>query len=160
MVMGTVDDLKVAAEQLEQLQNEMIDIYVTETDATPEQITEFYMQIVAAGTPAIIFILATSLFFSYLWPVVYGYALQQRTFGDALNSVFMFFSPNFWKAAFTGAYFKLATLWMLVLTGAGFLMGFTIAIPILLPFLMLLLIWTVYFTSAVSAAAYNMFDNI
>jgi len=48
-------------------------------DATPEQLYSLYAQVLASSMPAILFILITSLFFGYVWPMVYGYALQQRS---------------------------------------------------------------------------------
>ena len=129
-------------------------------DATPDQIYAFYAQIFGVSTPSLLFILITSLFFSYLWPLVYGYALFQRNFGDAFNAVFMFFSTRFWRAAFTGSYFKIAMLWMLVVFGVGILMGVTLATVILLPLGILLLMWLVYFTATASAAAYNLTDAV
>ncbi len=129
-------------------------------NVTPEQMSAFYAQIFASGSPAVLFILITSLFFSYVWPVVYGYALQQYSFGDAFNAVFMLFSTNFWKAAFTASYLKLVSIWMIVLFGAAILMGFTLVTFVLFPLFILILMWMVYFTSIVSAAAYNMSDDI
>ena len=138
----------------------MASIQTPGPDATPEQIGAFYAQVFGVGTPALLFVLITSLFFSYLWPLVYGYALFQRNFGDAFNAVFMFFSTRFWRAAFTGAYFKVAALWMLVVFGVGILMGITLATLILLPLGILLLMWLVYFTATASAAAYNLTDAV
>ena len=129
-------------------------------DTPPEQIEALYAQLYASSSPAILFILITSLFFGYVWPLVYGYALQQRSFTDALNAVFMIFSTAFWKASFTAAYFKLVSVWMLVLLAAAILMGFTLVTFLLFPLFILILIWSVYFTSIVSAAAYNMSDDI
>ncbi len=129
-------------------------------DTTPEQMYAFYAQIFTSSSPAILFVLITSLFFGYVWPMVYGYALQQRSFTDALNAVFMIFSTAFWRASFTASYFKLVSIWMLVLFGATLLMGFALATFVLIPLFILILIWTLYFTSIVSAAAYNMSDDI
>jgi len=55
-------------------------------DSSPEELYAFYVQIMGVSTPTILFLLITSLFFSYLWPLVYGYALFQRTFSDAFNA--------------------------------------------------------------------------
>ncbi len=129
-------------------------------NVTPEQMYAFYAQIFAFSSPAILFILITSLFFGYVWPLVYGYALQQRSFTDAINAVFMLFSTTFWKASFTASYFKLVSIWMIVLFGAAILMSFTLAAFVLFPLFILILMWTVYFTSIVSAEAYNMSDDI
>jgi len=129
-------------------------------DSSPEELYAFYVQIMGVSTPTILFLLITSLFFSYLWPLVYGYALFQRTFSDAFNAVFMFFSTRFWSAAFTGSYFKLVTLWMLILFGVGLVMGISIGTVILLPIGILMLLWMVYFTAIVSAEAYNLADDI
>lgn len=127
---------------------------------SPDEVYAFYMQILGGSAPAVMFVLITSLFFSYLWPLVYGYALFQRSFSDAFNAVFMFFSMRFWRAAFTGPYFKIVTLWMLILFGVGLLMGICIGVLILLPVGILLLLWMVYFTAVVSAEAYNISDEI
>jgi len=129
-------------------------------DVTAEAAAAFYGQILSTSTPALLFILITSLFFGYLWPLVYGYALFQRTFSDAFNAVLMFFSTRFWSAAFTGTYFKLSSLWMLILFGAFLLMGVTFATLLLIPLGVLLLLWIIYFTAAVSATAYHLSDNI
>ncbi|WP_201353946.1 hypothetical protein [Hydrogenimonas urashimensis] len=128
--------------------------------ASPEQVYAFYAQILGTSSPALLFVLITSLFFSYLWPLVYGYALLQRTFTDAFNAVFMFFSTRFWKAAFRGAYFKIVSLWMLILLGTGILMGLCIGIVILLPLGIVILLWMLYFTAIVSAETYNLSDDI
>lgn len=129
-------------------------------NATPEETYALYAQFLGTSTPTLLFILITSLFFSYLWPLVYGYALFQRTFSDAFNAVFMFFSKRFWQAAFTGTYFKIVTLWMLILFGVGIVMGISIGIVILLPLGILILLWMVYFTAVVSAETYNISENI
>jgi hypothetical protein len=129
-------------------------------NASPEQMTAVYAQVMGASMPALAFMLITSLFFSYVWPLVYGYGLLQKSFVDAFNSVFMLFSPRFWKATFTGRYFVLVSLWMLVLLGAGFLLGITFATFILIPVGILLMMWMVYFSATVGVAAYNMSDDI
>ncbi|WP_353661188.1 hypothetical protein [Hydrogenimonas sp. SS33] len=129
-------------------------------NASPEQVYAFYGQILGTSTPAVLFVLITSLFFSYLWPLVYGYALFQRSFGDAFNAVFMFFSTRFWRAAFTWKYLKLATLWMLAVFAVGILMGITFATIFLIPLGILLLMWLIYFTAGASAAAYNQTDAV
>jgi hypothetical protein len=148
-ITGGFEMVTIASEQQQHMQN-----------ASPEEVYAFYAQIVGSSSPALVFVLITSLFFSYLWPLVYGYALFQRTFSDAFNAVFMFFSTRFWRAAFTGAYFRLVTLWMLILFGVGLLMGICIGIVILLPLGILLLLWMVYFTSVVAAESYNLTDDI
>ena len=129
-------------------------------NASPEETYALYAQLLGTSTPALLFILITSLFFSYLWPLVYGYALFQRTFSDAFNAVFMLFSKRFWKAAFTGSYFKIVTLWMLILFGVGIVMGISIGIVILLPLGILILLWMIYFTAVVSAETYNISEDI
>ncbi len=129
-------------------------------NAAPEQTYQFYMQILGFSSPALVFILIASLFFSYLWPLVYGYALCQHTFGDAFNAVFMFFSPTFWKGAFTVDYFVIVSLWMLVVLGVGIVMGFALATFILIPVAVLLILWLTYFTAIVSITTYDMQDNI
>jgi hypothetical protein len=129
-------------------------------DANPEQMAAVYAQVMGAGAPALVFMFITSLFFSYVWPLVYGYGLLQKSFGDAFNAVFMLFSPRFWRAAFTGRYFVLVSLWMLILLGAGFLLGITFATFILIPVGILLMMWMVYFSATVGVAAYNMSDDI
>ncbi|WP_456380536.1 hypothetical protein [Hydrogenimonas sp.] len=129
-------------------------------NASPEEAYALYAQFLGTSTPALLFVLITSLFFSYLWPLVYGYALFQRTFSDAFNAVFMFFSKRFWQAAFTGSYFKIVTLWMLILFGVGIVMGISIGTVILLPLGILVLLWMVYFTAVVSAETYNISENI
>ncbi|WP_456450413.1 hypothetical protein [Hydrogenimonas sp.] len=141
--------ISVAAEQIQ-----------ANPDANPDQVAAMYAQMIGAGTPALLFMLVTSLFFSYIWPLVYGYALMQKSFGDAFNAVFMLFSTRFWKAAFTGAYFKLVTLWMLVVFGVGILMAISFGTLILFPLGVLILMWMVYFTAVVAAEAYNLSGDI
>ncbi|BDY13479.1 hypothetical protein [Hydrogenimonas cancrithermarum] len=138
----------------------LIEQQQTIQNPTPEQTYEMYMQVLGLSTPTLLFFLITSLFFSYLWPLVYGYALLQRSFTDAFNAVFMFFSTAFWKAAFTGSYFKTVSLWMLVSLGVGLLMGFCLMTFVLLPVAVLLILWLVYFTAIVSVSTYNMSDDI
>ncbi len=127
---------------------------------SPEQMEVFYAQILAASTPALAFILFTSLFFGYIWPLVYGYALFQKSFGDAFNAVFMLFSPRFWRAAFTGKYFVTVALWTLVVLGVGIVTGICMAVMFLIPLGVLLLIWLVYFSATLSAATYNFSEGI
>ncbi len=138
----------------------LIEEHANMANATPEQTYQFYIQVLGLSSPTLVFILITSLFFSYLWPLVYGYALCQRTFGDAFNAVFMFFSPTFWKAAFSVDYFVTVSLWMLVVLGMGILMGFALATFILIPVAVLLILWLTYFTAIVSIETYDMQENI
>jgi len=125
-----------------------------------EQIGAFYAQILGASAPALAFVLISSLFFGYVWPLVYGYALLQKSFGDSFQAVFMLFSPRFWRASFTGAYLRLVTLWMLIVFGVFFLMGIAFATLFLIPLAILILMWLIYFTAAVSVEAYNFSDDI
>ena len=127
---------------------------------TPEQMEVFYAQILAASSPALAFMLFTSLFFGYIWPLVYGYALVQKSFGDAFGAVFMLFSPRFWKASFTGKYFITVALWTLVLLGVGIVTGICMAVIFLIPLGVLLLMWLVYFSATLGAATYNFSEGI
>ena len=110
--------------------------------------------------PVTIFILVTATFFGYIWPLVYGYALLQRSFSDALNALFMLFSTRFWRAAFTMQYFKVVSLWMLILFGAMLLAGICTAFFILIPVAVLILLWLTYFSAIVAAETYNFSDDI
>ncbi len=127
---------------------------------TPEQMQLFYAQILSASTPALAFMLISALFFGYIWPLVYGYALLQKSFGDAFNAVFMLFSPRFWRAAFTGRYFVTVTLWTLVVLGVGLATGICMAVIFLIPLGILLLMWLIYFSATLSAATYNFSEGI
>ena len=129
-------------------------------NVSSQEVTAMYTHLFATSTPALLFMLLSSAFLGYVWPLVYGYALFQRTFGDAFNAIFMLFSPRFWKASFTWAYFKLVSLWMLILLGVGLLTGFAIAIVILLPLGVLMMMWMVYFSAIVAAEAYDMAEDI
>ena len=142
-------EVSALVEQLQTMQNQ-----------APEQSYEIYMQIAELSIPTLLFFLITSLFFSYLWPLVYGYALLQRSFVDAFNAVFMFLSTAFWRAAFTGGYFKTVSLWMLVSLGVGLLMGLCLMTFELLPVAILLILWLVYFTAIISVSTYNASDDI
>ncbi|WP_457595707.1 hypothetical protein [Hydrogenimonas sp.] len=128
--------------------------------ADSEQAAAVYAQMFGAGAPALAFLIITSLFFGYLWPLVYGYALTQTTFGDAFGAIFMLFSTRFWKASFTGAYFRLVTLWMLILMVATIALAVCFGLFILIPVGILILMWMVYFTAAVSLEAYNFSDGV
>jgi len=88
-----------------------------------------------------------------------AYGLRLRP-AAALNAVFMIFSTAFWRASLNSSYFKLVTIWMAILLGVTILMGLTLVTFVLFPLFILILIWTVYFTSIVSSAAYNMSDEI
>ena len=142
-------EVSALVEQLQTMQNQ-----------APEQSYEIYVQMAELSIPTLLFFLITSLFFSYLWPLVYGYALLQHTFVDAFNAAFMFFSTPFWRAAFTGGYFKTVSLWMLVSLGVGLLMGLCLMTFVLLPVAILLILWLVYFTAIVSVSTYNASDDI
>ncbi len=129
-------------------------------DATPQQTMELYAKIVATSTPTLIFFLIISSFFGYLWPLIYGYALLQRSFSDALNAVFMLFSPRFWSASFTGKYLKTVSLWMLLAIGATILIAVCAALVLLIPVAILLMIWLAYFTAIVAVESYNFSEDI
>ncbi|MCF6200852.1 MAG: hypothetical protein L3J42_01795 [Hydrogenimonas sp.] len=126
----------------------------------PEQAMIFYTQILGMGTPAILFFIIAITFFGYIWPLVYGYALMQRSFSDALNALFMLFSTRFWRAAFTMKYLKIVSLWMLILFGAMIVAGICASLFILIPVAVLILLWLTYFSAIVSAEVYNLYDDI
>jgi len=132
----------------------------TAGNPSPEQVAAFYGQIFGASAPALAFMLLSSLFFSYLWPLVYGYALLQKSFGDSFNAVFMLFSPRFWKSSFSWPYFRLVSLWMLIVLGVFILMAVAFATIFLMPIAVLILMWLIYFTATVSVEAYNLSDDI
>ncbi|WP_457594178.1 hypothetical protein [Hydrogenimonas sp.] len=138
----------------------MIQEQMAQPNATPQRSMEFYAQIVATSTPTLIFFFIVSSFFGYLWPLIYGYALLQRNFSDAMNAVFMLFSPRFWSASFTWKYLKTVSLWMLLAIGASILIAICGALVLLIPVAVLLMIWLAYFTAIVSVETYNFCDDI
>ncbi len=138
----------------------MLNQQMSGSDMTPQQATVFYTQILGMSTPTLLFFIVATTFFGYIWPLVYGYALLQRSFSDALNALFMLFSTRFWRAAFTMQYFKVVSLWMLILFGAMLLAGICAAFFILIPVAVLILLWLTYFSAIVAAETYNFSDDI
>jgi len=139
---------------------EMVRTQTTQPDLSPEELTAFYLQLLGLGTPALLFFLIVTSFFGYLWPLVYGYALLQRTFSDALNAIFMLFSTRFWRASFTLAYLKTVSLWMVVVFGVMLLVSLCSAVILLLPVAIFLTVWLAYFSAIVAVATYNLSDDI
>lgn len=127
---------------------------------TPEQIDALYGQAAGGGSAAFLFLILVSLFFSYVWPLVYGYALTQERFGEAFKASFMLLSPRFWRASFNGAYFRHVSLWMLIMLAAAIVLGICMATVILIPVGLLLLLWMIYFTAIAAAEAYNFFEDL
>ncbi|WP_457598294.1 hypothetical protein [Hydrogenimonas sp.] len=138
----------------------MIETQMAQPDLSPEEAMAFYVQVLGISAPALIFFLIVSSFFGYLWPLVYGYALLQRTFFDALNAIFMLFSTRFWRASFTLVYFKTVSLWMVVVFGVMVLASLCGATILLLPVAIFLILWLAYFSAIVAVAAYNLSDDI
>ena len=127
---------------------------------TDQQATVLYGQMVAAGSTTFVIVAVASLFVSYVWPLSYGFALTQKGFGDAFRAAFTLFSPRFWKATFNGAYFRHVSIWMLVMLLAGFLLGVSMALIVLLPVGLAILLWMVYFTAVAAAESYNFTETI
>ncbi len=127
---------------------------------TSEQAIVFYAQILGMSTPTLLFFFIVISFFGYLWPLIYGYALLQRSFTDSMNAVFMFFSSRFWKASFSIDYFKIVSVWMLIAFGVMVLMLICAAFALLLPVAILLMLWLTYFSAIVAVQTYNLSDEI
>ncbi len=138
----------------------MIEEQMGRPDASAQQSMQIYAQIVATSTPTLLFFLIVASFFGYLWPLIYGYALMQRGFLDALNAVFTIFYPRFWSATFNSKYLKTVSMWMLLAFGASILTAICAATLLLIPVAILLMVWLAYFTAIVAAETYNFSDDI
>jgi hypothetical protein len=118
------------------------------------------MQLGSEAGPTVAFVLLTTLFFSYVWPLSYGYALSQTTFGGAFKAAFAIFSPRFWRASFNGRYFKTVSVWMLIVFAAAIGVAFCMATLLLAPVGIGLLLWLVLYTAIVAAALYHAAPEI
>jgi hypothetical protein len=118
------------------------------------------IQLGGEAGPTIAFMLLATLLLSYVWPLSYGYALSQTDFGGAFKAAFAIFSPRFWRASFTGRYFKTVSIWMLIVFGAAIGVAFCMATLLLAPVGIGLLLWLVLYTAIVAAALYHAAPEI
>jgi hypothetical protein len=107
-----------------------------------EELFKFLGALGTAGFP----LLLTGLLLTYVYPIAQGRVIMSDTFSDAFKAVFSVFTPTVWAAAMKKEYFSFVFFFSLALIGISVLVGVTMMLLFLIPFLgpILAVVWMMF----------------